>query len=127
MRAEPKRCKELGLSVDGPLALLANKERHPRDDRFFNDPPEFFTVLRGPADGLHWGYWFDQPGELTRGPALFIEVGRLDQLLDDAELVVGVEDREVGLQTDEFGVAAQHPCGDGVEGPEPRHALECAS
>ncbi len=64
MRAEPKRCKELGLSVDGPLALLANKERHPRDDRFFNDPPEFFTVLRGPADGLHWGYWFDQPGEL---------------------------------------------------------------
>lgn len=64
MRAEPKRCRELGLSPDGPLALLANKDRPPRDDRFFNDPPEFFTVLRGPADGLHWGYWFDHPGEL---------------------------------------------------------------
>jgi hypothetical protein len=64
MRAEAKRCKQLGLSPDGPLALLANKERHPRDDRFFNDPPELFTVLRGPADGLHWGYWFDDPGEL---------------------------------------------------------------
>jgi hypothetical protein len=64
MRAEPKRCQALGLAVDGPLALLANKERHPRDDRFFNDPPEFFTVLRGPAGGLHWGYWFDDPGEL---------------------------------------------------------------
>jgi hypothetical protein len=62
MRAEPRRCKELGLSPEGPLALLANKR--PRDDRFFNDPPEFFTVLRGPIDGLHWGYWFDQPGEL---------------------------------------------------------------
>lgn len=64
MRAEPRRCKELGLTPDGPLALLANKDRPPREDRFFNDPPEFFTVLRGPVDGLHWGYWFDHPGEL---------------------------------------------------------------
>jgi hypothetical protein len=64
MRAEPKRCKELGLSPDGPLALLAGKDRPPREDRFFNDPPEFFTVLRGPVAGLHWGYWFDHPGEL---------------------------------------------------------------
>jgi len=64
MRAEPRRCKQLGLAADGPLALLANLDRPPRDDRFFNDPPEFFTVLRGPIDGLHWGYWFDQPGEL---------------------------------------------------------------
>jgi len=64
LRAEPKRCKELGLSPDGPLALLANKDRPPREDRFFNDPPEFFTVLRGPVDGLHWGYWFDHPGQL---------------------------------------------------------------
>ena len=64
LRAEPKRCKELGLSPDGPLALLANKDRPPREDRFFNDPPEFFTVLRGPVAGLHWGYWFDHPGAL---------------------------------------------------------------
>jgi hypothetical protein len=64
MRAEPKRCKQLGLAADGPLALLANEDRPPRDDRFFNDPPEFFTVLRGPIDGLHWGYWFDHPGQL---------------------------------------------------------------
>jgi hypothetical protein len=25
------------------------------------DPPEFFTVLVGDTDGLHWGYWLDDP------------------------------------------------------------------
>ena len=32
--------------------------------RFVLDPPEFFTVLIGDCDGLHWGYWFDDPGRL---------------------------------------------------------------
>jgi len=31
--------------------------------RYPNDPPEFFTVLHGPSDGLHWGYYFEDPGQ----------------------------------------------------------------
>ncbi len=29
--------------------------------RFAADPPEFFTVLYGDTDGLHWGYYIDEP------------------------------------------------------------------
>lgn len=37
---------------------------HPHwEDRFYNDLPEFVTVLRGGMGGLHWGYVFDAPGE----------------------------------------------------------------
>ena len=32
--------------------------------RFYLDPPELFTIATGHTDGLHWGYWFDAPGEL---------------------------------------------------------------
>ena len=69
----------------------------------------------------------DEAGELARGPALLVEAGGLDELLQDAQLVVGVEDGEVGLKADELGVAAQHARGDGVEGAEPRHALDRAA
>ncbi|MFB2922126.1 ADP-ribosylation family protein [Aerosakkonema funiforme] len=31
------------------------------DSRYYNDPPEFFTMLRGHTDGLHWGYYIDDP------------------------------------------------------------------
>src|SRR3546814_1396871 len=37
----------------------------------------------------------DQPRELARGPALFVEPVGLDQLLQDAKLVIGIEDREI--------------------------------
>ena len=37
----------------------------------------------------------DQPGKLPRGPALFVEPLRLDELLDEPDLVVRVEDREI--------------------------------
>lgn len=29
------------------------------DSRYYNDPPEFFTVFSGDSDGQHWGYWLD--------------------------------------------------------------------
>ena len=90
MRAEPKRCKQLGLAADGPLALLANEDRPPRDDRFFNDPPEFFTVLRGPIDGLHWGYWFDHPGELPRWSSPTTPTTRSQIRVDGATLFEAV-------------------------------------
>jgi hypothetical protein len=32
------------------------------DSRYANDPPEFLTVWHGHTDGLHWGYYVDDPG-----------------------------------------------------------------
>ncbi|MCY1173049.1 hypothetical protein D9M73_131980 [compost metagenome] len=66
----------------------------------------------------------DQPGKLARGPAFLVEIGGLDELLQQAQLVVGVEDGEVAVQADEFGMAAQHLGADRVEGAEPRHPLD---
>jgi hypothetical protein len=33
------------------------------ESRYFNDPPEFVTVMSGRIDGLHWGYYFDDPAD----------------------------------------------------------------
>ncbi len=66
----------------------------------------------------------DQPGELARGPAFLVEVGGEDELLEQAELVVGVEDGEIGVQPDQLGMAAQHLRADRVERAEPRHPLD---
>jgi len=60
MRAEPKGCRALGIVGDGPLARLA--KRKVGVERFYDDPPELFSTLTGPIEGLHWGYWFDHPG-----------------------------------------------------------------
>lgn len=42
-------------------------EDHPKrplwQDRYYHDLPEFVTVFTGTVDGLHWGYFFDAPGE----------------------------------------------------------------
>jgi hypothetical protein len=52
----------------GPFEVLAGRfdGRTPRYSqllhwRYHDDPPEFFTVLLGHTDGLHWGYYFDDP------------------------------------------------------------------
>lgn len=34
-----------------------------RLSRYRLDPPEFLTVLHGPVDGLHWGYYVDDPAD----------------------------------------------------------------
>ena len=65
----------------------------------------------------------DQAGEQFGRPAFVVEAFGRHQLFDDAQLVVGVEDGEIAVQPDEFGVAAQHLGGDAVEGAEPRHPL----
>ncbi len=66
----------------------------------------------------------DQARELARRPALLVEPLGLDELLEDAKLVVGVEDGEIALQPYQFGVAAQHLRRDAVKGAEPRHPLD---
>jgi hypothetical protein len=61
---------DLGLGLAGVLLRLETGAyrqpppagRDPRLDwRFYNDPPEFLTVLTGHADGLHFGLWYDDP------------------------------------------------------------------
>jgi hypothetical protein len=34
-----------------------------RQSRYRLDLPEFFTMLHGETDGLHWGYYLDDPGD----------------------------------------------------------------
>lgn len=67
---DPTRTLEetLGVHLVGPFDVLAGRfDRHvPRLSpllhwRYALDPPEFFTVLAG-GEGLHWGYYLDDPG-----------------------------------------------------------------
>jgi hypothetical protein len=56
----------MGLRLEGPLRLLSSGVDPSYADplwqsRYYNDPPEFFTILSGDTDGLHWGYWIDDP------------------------------------------------------------------
>jgi hypothetical protein len=58
----------VGIVLVGPFEVLAGRfdGRVPRHSlllhwRYHDDPPEFFTVLAGDTDGLHWGYYLDDP------------------------------------------------------------------
>jgi hypothetical protein len=60
----------LHLQLVGPFDVLAGRfdpltprERVYLHWRYWNDPPEFFTVLVGDTDGVHWGYYLDDPGQ----------------------------------------------------------------
>ena len=66
----------------------------------------------------------DQRGEHARRPALLVELLDFEELLHQPDLVVDVEDGEVGPEADQLGVAAQDLHADRVEGAHPRHALD---
>ncbi len=58
----------LGIRLVGPFEVLAGRfdRRTPRYSillhwRYHDDPPEFFTALAGGEEGLHWGYYLDDP------------------------------------------------------------------
>src|SRR5690606_5105750 len=59
-------------------------------------------ILRSPAAVLPV---VDHPGERAGRPALLVDVRCLDELLHQADLVVGVEDGEARLEPDEFRMA----------------------
>ncbi len=59
---------EIGIQLTGPFDLLQNptsiSAAHDNPlwkARYYDDPPEFLTVATGPTDGLHWGYYLDDP------------------------------------------------------------------
>ena len=81
-------------------------------------------ILRRPAAVLPV---VDDAGERARRPALLVDILGLDDLLHQADLIVGVEDGEVRLQADQLGVAAQELDADRMERAEPLHALDGAA
>ncbi len=66
----------------------------------------------------------DMARELPGRPALLVDVGSDDELLEQADLVVGVEDGEVRLQAGKLGMAPQDLHAQGVKGAQPRHPLD---
>ncbi len=66
---EPLRALEaIEVHLVGPFEVLAGRfdGLAPRYSqllhwRYHDDPPEFFTVLSGGSDGLHWGLFLDEP------------------------------------------------------------------
>ena len=62
----------------------------------------------------------DEPLHLARHPAGLIQVLRLDDLADEALLVLGVQDLEALRQTRLAPVQSQQPMGDAVEGADPQ-------
>ncbi len=69
----------------------------------------------------------DQHRQDARGPALLVDVLGFEQLLEEPDLVVDVENGEVGFEPDQLGVPAQDFHADGMEGAEPGHALDHAA
>ena len=69
----------------------------------------------------------DQSGDLARRPSLLVDAVRLEQLFQQAHLVIGVEDGEARLESGEFGMSSQDLHSDRVERAEPRHALDDAA
>ena len=63
-------------------------------------------------------------GKNARRPALLVDVLGFEQLLHQPDLIVDVENGEIGLEPDQFGVAAQDFHADRMEGAEPRHAFD---
>jgi len=68
-------CECLEVGAVGPLAVFAGTSEKGFDPgggwpRFYSDPPELFTVLVGHTDGLHWGYWFDDPNDRECDPVV---------------------------------------------------------
>lgn len=59
-----------GIELVGPFDLLKEAPSIPgnplwRQARYYNDPPEFLTIACGAMDGLHWGYYVDDPSHPT--------------------------------------------------------------
>jgi hypothetical protein len=62
----------------------------PLRSRYLLDPPELFTVLHGDTDGLHWGYWIDDPGRSDFVVASFFENEAFSISIDGNDLFQAV-------------------------------------
>ena len=83
----------IGIRLEAPFRLVepAWKQETPQREwagRYYLDPPEFFTVLSGAGDGLHWGYYLDDPDNdpATRCVASYYSNDAFDLTEDGADL-----------------------------------------
>jgi hypothetical protein len=59
----------VGVRLEYPFRAADGKRptrhrSHPIwEARYYDDPPEFITLMSGDSDGLHWGYYFDDPAD----------------------------------------------------------------
>ena len=65
----------------------------------------------------------DEIGQRSRRPAFFVQIFRLKDLLEQSQLVIGVEDGEIRPQAHKLGMHAQDLGADRMESAEPRHGL----
>ncbi len=66
----------------------------------------------------------DQHRQHPPRPALLVDAFGLEKLLQQPDLIVGVENGEIGLEPDQLGMAAQDFHADRMESAEPGHALD---
>ncbi|MNS99302.1 hypothetical protein D3C72_1337010 [compost metagenome] len=69
----------------------------------------------------------DVPHRLTRGPLFLVDIQRLDDAFEQAELVVAVEDLEILRQIGIHVMCAQQPVSQPVEGADPHATLTGAN
>jgi hypothetical protein len=124
----------LAENADGVEQQVAEIAGVQRGQPFLIGTVEFAAAAIGEGAGVPFrnlvgGKALILPGidhlrEGPRRPTLVVQPLGLDQLLDQAGDVVGVEDGEIRAQTGQFGMAAQQLDADGVEGAQPWHALD---
>jgi hypothetical protein len=66
LRHELLHSDGMGVSLEGSYRLHkgeidAELPNPLWQSRYYDDPPEFITILSGNMDGLHWGYYIDDP------------------------------------------------------------------
>ncbi|HWG46356.1 MAG TPA: ADP-ribosylation family protein [Gemmataceae bacterium] len=88
-----KALDELSLQLVGPFEVLAGRfdRRSPRLSlllhwRYYFDPPEFFTVLAGNIDGLHWGCYLDDSAAASNCVASYYASDAFDLSVDGDDL-----------------------------------------
>jgi hypothetical protein len=53
--------ESLGISPANVFQIFDDPSSADLETPFYRDPPEFLTLLLGDTDGLHWGYYVDDP------------------------------------------------------------------
>lgn len=111
----------LGVTLVGPFEILSGRfdGKSPRHSlllhwRYHDDPPEFFTALAGDTDGLHWGYYLDEPGGGTPCIASFYARDAFEMSVDGDTLFEAVRlhleflvgDIEEGVEEGDDGAGA---------------------
>src|SRR3546814_13528486 len=106
--------------------MIRRPPRSTRTDTLFPYTTLFRSALAGIQQFRRQALVFppiDQAAKLPRGPALFIDPRGLTELLQQPKLIVRVKDREIALQSRQFGMATKHFRPDGMKCAKPGHAF----